>query len=601
MDRPVAGSSRVLTRAVGAILLALLIGGLSYYHFSRNFTSGVLTADSMDLVQSARYLAAHQTYATEVVRPLTASYVAPNPDGSLPNLGQAPLYPVIAAVLMKAAHHTTMGLGDKIAVGLSFLFLLSTLAACYLLSRRLFGANGGAALAVLFCAFAGNGMVLAIKPHPATLAATLFTLLLWAVAALETTQSLDARVGGGKGKAKTIGPMGWAAGAGILFGLLYLTLYSALLLLPVFLFYFARTGYDRAVRARLCAVFVLAAVFVASPQLFRTYRLTGNPFSHARLIELVMGTPSYPGNELYRFTKMPESVPQFLATGGVGEIVRKGAANGAQLYQTAPFTFGVLLLALWAGSALIRFTDSGANRVRNLSFACALIHFGGLSLFLSPIETAPLLFLYAPIGACIGAAFLLALVQARRLPRFYARAAIYGWGALTCLPGLVQVFMPAPVQNEIFDVFYYLNTDAKQMQAVRENRRSLLVSDAPWEMAYRCDVTSVWLPADNAAFEDIERTTGLPIAGVALTPDLEGAYAHDNAAQPWAMTYKNIISLWAVAGNLPVAESKRLTSGIQLFYPPQLASVMVGYQPAPLQERNGAAFSLLFWNTRPAR
>ncbi len=586
---------------VGAVALLLLVAGLCFHHFTRNFTPGVISADSMDLVQGARYLAAHKTYATEVVRPLTASWVKPNADGSLPNLGQAPLYPFLAAVLMKAAHHTTMGLGDKVSVGLSLLFLLTSLASCWLLSRRLFGANGGATLAVCLCAFAGNGMALALKPHPATLAATLFTLLLFALAAMDAPPSLESRVAARGGAGRRVSPLWWAAGAGAAFGLLYLTLYSALLLLPVLLFHLSRTGYDRVFRVRACVLFVFAAIFVASPQLFRASQLTGNPLAHARFIELVMGTPSYPGNELYRFTQMPESVPQYLASGGVMEIARKAASNLAQLYQAAPFAFGVLLLPLWAGAALTRFTDSGANRLRNLSYTCALIHFAGLSLFLGPGETAPLLFMYAPIGACIGAAFLLAVIQARRLPRFYARAAVWGWASLACLPGVVQVLAPAPVQNSFFDVFYYLNTDARQMQAVRQNRRSLMVSDAPWEMAFRCDVPTVWLPADNATFDQVERLTGLPVAGVVLTPSIEGAYASDNAAQPWIITYRKIISLWDVAASLPTVESNRLTSGIELFYPPQLSSVMTGFQPAPLQEKNGAAFSLLFWNTRLTR
>jgi 4-amino-4-deoxy-L-arabinose transferase-like glycosyltransferase len=245
---------------------------------------------------------------------------------------------------------------------------VGSLIACYVLALRLFGRNG----ALLSCGLYALGASVvsqAITVHPAMLATALFTLLLFALFSLD--------VAGRRQRA----PIAWAVAAGVLWSLLFLTIYSALLLLvPLVWYLIVVTKRD----TRAVAAFVLAAI-VLNPLtlgcLYRNARLTGNPVFNAHLLELPMDTATYPGASLYRSLGMRQSVPQYLAAGGMGEVGRKAVHNVLGYYQNLPVVLGVFILPLFLIAALTRFTNPAINRLRTLVYAALGLHVLGLSLF----------------------------------------------------------------------------------------------------------------------------------------------------------------------------------------------------------------------------
>lgn len=578
-SRPQAAATP-LQRGMVRVLGALLLLALCYLHFSRNFAPGQLSPEGMDMVQAARRVARGHGLSTNVVRPLVLRDVRPRPDGSLPNVAHAPLYPLLAGTAMRVTGNIDLGGGDNITALLSLFWFLASLGACYLLARRLFGPDG-ALLSCLLYALAANALPLALEPRPATLATTLFTLLLAQLVALDVT--------GTNRRASVVK----AAGAGALWGLLFLTLYSSLLLLaPLLVYLFLATKRDY----RVPGVFLVAALLIASPALLRSLRATGNPLYNARLTELVMQTGTYPGYTLYRSVGMTRTLPEYLAGGGVAEIQAKAANNLLGYYAQLPRSFGVLLLPLFLVAALTRFTSPPVNRLRYLVYALFLLHILGLSLYLPFEEGLPVLLMYLPFVAVIGTTFFLNLIRARSLPPFYARATITAWAVLACLPGAGQLFFGGvKPQTSTYKMSDGLIERAFQDRAPGT---TVLVADVPWEVAHRVDVPAIWLPVDSVEFEITEDRLGKRITGIVMTPELERAYTGDSAVAPWRTSYARVTSLVNMLALLRSDESaqKYLLKRVPTarLYAPEVAGILTQFGATPFAEADGAHFGI-YW------
>jgi hypothetical protein len=423
------------------------------------------------------------------------------------------------------------------------------------------------------------------------LGTTLFTLLLAALAGVGEPMT-DPRV-----------RMGRTAVAGLLFGLLYLTLYSSLILLvPVLVYLYQVTRRD----ARVLGVFLAAAFLnpLTAFFLFRTAALTSNPFFNLRLFELVMHTDSYPGYSLYRAVGMQQTLPEFLADGGIGEIVGKMGRNLLGYYTQLPVAFGVLLLPLFLAAALTRFGATPLNRLRNLVYASIGVHVLGLSLFMPYQEGMSLLVIYLPFVAVLGTTFLKNHLRFRNLPSFYARATVAGWVALAAVPGFLLFMGQGKTLTEPYRLFDALNGSSREMQTVRSRPGSLLASDAPWEVAYYTGVPTVWLPNNSSEFQAAEARSGRMVSGLFLTPGLETPYNQDAEATPWRMVYARISALMTMARTLGETDRNALlqkTAGATpaALYPQEIIGAMTDYKLAsPVNESGVSRFSFLLWNPR---
>ncbi|MBC8140668.1 MAG: hypothetical protein H7Y38_04425 [Armatimonadetes bacterium] len=583
---------------VPPLLVFLLVTALAFLHFKRHYDAARLTGDSMDTLQAARYFAHTSQFGTLVIRPLTTGFMPLRADGSQPDLGHAPLYTVLAGGAMRLRHQTGAGMGDQPAVLMSLAAWVAGIGAVFLLARRLFPAGnvfpGGnvAMFAASFYALAsGSGLLLAITPHPATLAAFLFVSLFASLTMLDKRKEETAL--------SVREAASWSLVVGVFAGLLWLAAYSTLILLPLF------AGYVWLVcgkaRAKVAVPVFLAAFFVvASPCLWRNFKETRNPLFHARGLELIMQTETNPGYELYRSATLGQSVGQFLSSGGYKQIGKKAFVNAQTYAAELPGAFGILMLPLYFGAGLIRFDDTRTNRVRNLAYLCLGTHFAGLSLFGAASDNVPLLLMHQTVGAGIAAGMLHTLVRARNAPRFSAAASVWGWGTAVCLPGAFVYFGDNTVAAPpVFDVYLAAN-DAASGVAARlapiRARDALLVSESPWEWAFRCDVPTVWLPRNAGDISDVENRAGRPVGAIVLTPALLGSYAGDSAAQSWTTTYLRLSSLWSVSAPLDSALRQKLIGSTKLYYPSDISPAVSPFAPEPFVENGGQQYTFFFWN-----
>lgn len=588
----------MVVRVVMPPLLAfLLVAAFAFLHFKRHYDAARLPGDAMDTLQAARYFARTGQFGTLVIRPLTSGFMPFRADGSQPDLAHAPLYTVLAGGAMRLRHQTGAGQGDQPAVLISLAAWVGGIAAVFLLARRLFRTNAIAALAAAFYAFAsGTGLQLAITPHPATLAAFLFVFLFALLTMLDRRENEPALT--------VRGAVLWSLIAGLVAGLLWLSAYSTLILLPMFAGYvWLITGKTR---ARIAVpVFLAAFLLAASPCLIRNLKETRNPLFHARALELIMQTETNPGYELYRSATLGQSVGQFLSSGGYKQVLKKSLINAETFAARLPGAFGIVLLPLYLGAGLIRFDDGRTNRLRAFAYGCLGTHCAGLSLFGAATDAVPLLLMHGAIGAVVAAGMLHALVRARNAPRFAATVSVWGWGTAVCLPGAFVYFgdnaAPAPQIGAV----YLAANDAASPVAARlapiRARDALLVSESPTEWAFRCDVPTVWLPRNAGDIADVSSRAGRPIGAVVLTPALPGGYANDAAAQSWLTTYARLNALWSVSAPLPPALRQKLIGSAKLYYPSDISPAVSAFAPEPFGENGEQRYTFFFWNPAVVR
>jgi hypothetical protein len=564
---------------------------LAFFLYRARVAFGPPSETTMEWAQSARRLATTRHFSTSVVYPLSTGKVIFNQDGTLPDLSHAPLPLILSAMTLRGLKQTGAGQGGEGVMLLGAVLWSASVAAAFALYRTVWGQRGQV-LAVGMCLLSGAGVSLALEVPAFPLAALLMALLALALFHLDTKTSSS-------NDALQHPSLAWAILAGLLYGLLWLSLYSSFVLLPVLVWHLwrvARTGNRFSPLPLLC--FTFASALVCAPFLLRTYRLTRNPWHHSRLAEVSMHTKTYPGFSLYRMANPPQTLGQYLASGGTGEIASKTVAQAGGLCSTVPVTIGVFAFALFLGASLTRFTKAKTNRWRNTLYIVFALHLFATTPFLTADEAARIAVVYAPVVAVVGAAFLLAVVEARRLPWFYARAAIGGWAALSALTGIGGVFQNRELSPR-YTLYDSLNEQGADQKALRQ-RGLLVITDTPVQTAYWCDVPALWLPSDGAAITTVQERAGKAVGAVAITPGLRILYAKQPDAQSWLTTYDRIHSIAQVASVLNQKNGQlagRVVQNIQLFYPAPLNNLS-GFRPIPVRESKSDEFSLLLWNNQ---
>jgi hypothetical protein len=590
LPRPRTNPSRereALRGIVLTFLVLLLLVVVCFLQYRRYYVPDILPLEAQDTVQAAREFARTRHFNTLVVYPLLTGIVTANIDGTMPDLTHSPLFTALAGILMRLRGQNGPSAGDMEATLLTLVCFAVSCGACWLLSRRLFGTRG-ALLALLLYGLGGAALSEATTPRPLFLGVTLFCLLLITLHASDSIPSV--------GEPERRVPLGWATLAGLLFGLLYLTLYSALLILPAVLFHLWRGTQRR--RFLPVVVFLTIAVIIAAPVMFRSFRLTRNPIYNARALELVMHTETYPGRSLYRQADLPQSIPSYLASGGWREVGSKAGRNLIGFYAGASGILGLFVVPLLLGASLTRFTDGRINRLRGTVYLAAGVQLLGLSLFQPYRENLPLLLLYAPFAAALGASFLLSIVKARNLPVYFARTTVLAWTLLACVPGLATLLASAPTVTEPSRLFVVLNEESRQLGALRRrppDQQGMLVSERPWEMAFRCDHPTIWMPTDSGVFQTVQERTGQRVEGVMLTPEITREYRDDRTTLPWRLMYNRITALTTTVTNLDAPTRQVVIDRVKIFYPEQLVTAMQEFRPQPVAEREEGLLAVMFW------
>lgn len=536
-----------------------------------------LSPQALDQLLSSRYTGANNRLGTLVVRPLEASRLVSYGDGALPDMSHGMLYTGVAAVAMKALKETKGGQGQRAATLLGIALLFAGGVLTLILARAWFPQRDRR-LAGLFFVWSSGAILGAVQPGPSLLLALLGGLLCAALVQLDVTSE------------QRRSSLWLALGAGALWGLLFLSLYSALLLFPFLLGHIVQTT-RRDLRAILA--FLATATLFAAPQLVRAAKFAHNPLYHSRWIELIFRTESHPGTALYHASSLPRSVSTYLSTGGSAEILSRSATTVTELFPRAIGSLG-LCLALFLLSGLMRFTDQRLNRLRRLLFLVIPLHLLALSLFFPADECVGVLLLYAPAVAVFGAAFLQATIHARRLPRLHARAALLFWSLLCCASGIAQLLAlsPSPALPRLYT---FPGNSSVYLEKIQTTGEAVLSGDEPEKLAYFANVPVVLLPTSATDFKLVEGRLNKQIVGFSLTPRLRWDRAEDSALTAWGDAYRRVLGLFFLSTFLP--ENERSNLGRYISYPESLIDAIRTFQVTPIQESQlGGDYSALFWD-----
>lgn len=570
-----------MRRAASAVLTLFLLTLPCVFLLPRLNAPVALSPSALDQLQAIRYSAANNRLGTLVIRPLETRVVATYGDGALPDLAHAPLYTGLAALSLKVLHETQVGQGQRALTLLGFLLFILSGAVTFSLFRRSFPERAGHQ-GVLFFVGSAGALLAILTPGPALLTALLGGLLCHALLPLDVRDSTSRA------------PWGQALLAGLLWGLLFLSLYSALLLLPFLLWHLLRvTRRD----GRAVALFVIAAVLTATPQLLRASKFAHNPLYHSRWAELEMRTRSYPGEQLYHRLSPPRALVSYLPNGGLLEVAAKSGKTLTELVPAAVGTLGLSLL-LFVASGLIRFTDSRLNRLRNAALLALPVHALALSLFFPAEECARALLLYTPLVCVLGSAFLETVVRARRLPRLYSRGILLAWTLTSSGLGLATL-LGLPSAPKAARLYTFPGPTAAYLERVQTSGDGIFASDNAPALAFWTGIPTAYLPTSATDFLDTQERVGKPIVCFALTPALRWDRTEDAALEPWGEAYRKIIGLFVATESLRREERERFRREIAVTYPSVLFPAIKTFQAIPIREKDqGGDYSALFWDTR---
>jgi hypothetical protein len=508
--------------ATGLWTLALLALAVFFY---RNVYTGSLTnPDAMDFAQIARNMVNGHGYATAILRPLAVSgFAGPDASGVAPDVSRAPLYPLI--LMFAFMGHGKHG-GDSLVIALSLALFFLSVYGVYRLSRTFFPAPEQIWIAVLSMGLYGVGsgaMGYAFAGGPVSLATLLVTVLMIALYRAAETPTRPATFGGAL----------WVGG---LLGFCYLAQYSLLLLaLPVLVYvFFSRPPVRAWAGIGAC---VLGFLIITGPWLIRNARLChGDPFFTLLFYGIMANTSDYPGQSTIYRSVVPSVGPLVYFYQHLPDMpVRLG--QGLTIYRDGLLqAFNFFLLAAAAASLLWRAPDVRQNAVRACAAIGILVIVVVTSLFQPTVQMiAP----FAPLITVAAVGFVFSTVTAQGWDIVSQRIALWGMGLLVGLGAFVQDVGLKPINDSIAQGMNSLSDQT--LNPIDNDGRTppdAVISDSPWDIAWRLSVPSVWLPADNNAYQNVAAAAArsqVNIRAMLLTPHMADYDIADGEATSWVL------------------------------------------------------------------
>ncbi|MCX7721583.1 MAG: glycosyltransferase family 39 protein [Verrucomicrobiae bacterium] len=553
------GSGARLIRLFFFFLAVLFLLVVYNWRAYRNMSA----QEAMDAAQLARNIATGKGYSTLFIRPLsiyllTNSYRGPvltedqskpvDParlKGPHPDLANPPVYPVVLAGLMKllpfqydipvpGPEGESKGRSsfwqrhgrfwwyqpDFLIALFNQLLFFGAVALTYFIARSVFDAAVARLAAVLLL---GTELLwrFSVSGLSTMLLLIVFLGLVWMLVRLEReSRSVNQ---------STFTPWLLTAMAGLLVGLGALTRYSFMwVIVPVVMFLALFSSRDRWVRC-LLAVAVFAAVL--GPWIIRNMALCGQPFGTATYAVLET-TAAFPQDKLQR------SLAPSVSTFGLALVWYKFLGNLRQIVQTElPTLSGNWMAAFFLAGLLLQFKDPGRNRLKYFALMCLGLFvivqaFGRTQLSEdSPqVNSENLLVLLVPLVTIYGAALFFVLLEQLDLPMAVLRHVVTGaFVAVMWLP-MILVLLP-PRSSPIVYPPYYPPTIQRVCNWMGKD--DLMMSDAPWAVAWYGQRPCVWLTLDARsdffAINDYMR----PIRALYLTPrTMNGRFLTDWVLQP---------------------------------------------------------------------
>jgi hypothetical protein len=519
------GVGRVWIRRLVIFLLAIVVTGLFHTDGAKNFGS----VEAMDQAQLARNIFEGRGYTTHCLRPITLYLLADRKKeagqdpasiirGPHPDIVNPPVYPAVLAALFKVLpDRIVYGVESsprsrppvEIAIGLlNFVAFLLVALAIHRLGQSWFS-NGAGLLAALVFAGTKLNWEFVFSGLP-----TLW-LALALVGAVALSISMEVRLREGNGKGVYLR----AAGLGGLLGLVFLTRYSAgVLILPFLVCLGIWAGKDR--RWRTVLPVLIAFLVVAGPWIAWTWHRSGLPLGMASLAP-ISDTLSFPADRLER-SQSPVFGNELFK-----EAWMKMVGNAEEILRNeVPRLGGNWFSAFLLVGLMLPLGDVRLNRFRWLLLSVLVTLILAQALFsthlskLSPgINSENLLAWYAPV------AFLYAAVAFRRaldvfeFPFPLAKTLTQLVAILLCSSPLLISILP-PRMPVMSSPPYYLPAIRQLCGYLPEG--AFVMSDMPWAIAWygRQDAALTTLRTGQEPKEDFYRIHDFqrPFNAMLLTP-----------------------------------------------------------------------------------
>jgi hypothetical protein len=458
--------------------------------------------EAMDSGQIARQIAAGRGFSTKFIRPLSINLIQKHQgetakplNGPHPDLANAPVFPLLEAVLIKTLPFDFAIRSDftryqpevLIAIFNQVLFAL-LLWSVYLLARKLFD-EGVARVTVAVTALAEVFWRFSISGLP-TIFLTLITVwIVWCLAAMESRTRDQTATN------RWFYLMSFLVACLLAIG--GLTRYSyGWLLLPIITFAILMFG---ARRGASTAIIVIVFAVALAPWCYRNYSICGQPFGLAQFAA-VEGTPFFPKDRLQR--SMPQNLRYDLNKVTPDQYGKKLAAGITEIIRNEiPKLGGSWVTALFLVGLLAPFRNPGLSRLRWLLLgfiaALAIVQSLGRTQLteLSPeINSENLLVLLAPLVFMYGIALFYSFMD--QIPfefTHYRTAAIGAFVVVVSSPLLVTFATSRPIPFA-YPPYYppYIRDYASWL---REDE--LAMGDMPWAMGWYGDQTCVWTTLDT--------------------------------------------------------------------------------------------------------
>lgn len=557
---------------IGLAVLALLglFVGYNWYNF-RNLG----TQEAMDSAQIGRNLSEGKGYSTLFIRQLSIALIkkrhpdrrlgdTPDPamlKGYHPDLANPPLYPMLLAAYMKvmpmewemhrnkpfwsSGGQFARYQPDFLIALLNEFLLFTTVVLTFLLARRLFdpGVAWLAGLLLLACELLWRFSVSGLSTMLLLLC---FVGLAWFIVLVEA----EVR----EPKRGPLAVLALAAGVGVMLALGLLTRYSfGWLLIPTITFLALFGGLRR---AQLCLVALVVFSLLITPWIYRNLRLSGLPFGTATYA-IVEGTPYFPEHKLAR-TIEPKVDPVVILKSPLTKLLRNGRGI---LQNELPRLGGNWISLLFLTGLLLGFRNPAIRRLRYFVVMCLGTLFLVQALGRTQLaEDSPdlnsenLLVLVVPFAFIYGVAFFYMMLDQMNLPFKGFRYVVIGlFGAVMALP-MIFSFLP-PRTNPV--VYPYTPPLFRTIGGFMKDSE-LLMSDAPWAVAWYGNRQCVWLSPDAResfyAINDMLK----PVRGLYLTQfTMESRFASEwlkATSNPDALAWGNfLLDCLLVRHGFPVA------------------------------------------------
>lgn len=512
-------------RALKGLTLLMVFLGLATLFNLRHFRH-FSAPDAMEHAQLARNLAEGKGYTTHVIRPFSVWLLERHRGTNvnvlaepLPDLANAPAYPWLLAKWMRLApaDATLAAAGEfkryepefRIAWLNEALFFVA-LFILFRVALRLFD-NFVAWLSVCVTLCCDLLWKFSLSGLPTMLGVVLFLAIAWCLAAAE--------------QGHRVNKWGWvrllliAIVTGAFVGVAALTRYSlAVLLLPVLVFFGA---YFEAKRAPMVLLALAAFAGVFAPWLQRNYEVCGTPFGTAGYA-IFAETERFPGSRLERAMNPANAeTPQDLKKVDLDEYWLKFRPNFTRLItDELPRLGGSWLAALFLAALLLRFNSPTLRRMRafllaSLALLAVAQAFGRthLSTASPDVNSENLLVLAAPLVFIFGVGLFAVLLDQLQLETPSQRGTAVGlFLVVMCVPLLLT--LTAPRRSAVAWPPYYPPFIAERAGWLAE--KDLLMSDAPWAVAWYGRRDCAWLTWDASAdFQALHRRR--PVRALYLT------------------------------------------------------------------------------------